>query len=834
MLPLDGAASRLLRAARERAVAGALMLPIRPTPVVAAGTVTGGMAPTEDAPAAEAPPAESRDTSQPVVVNSAPARQAAPVSRVLHRDPVELPLVETEAWQELLLSVRLNGQVVSQGGLFVEDPKDGGLAAQLALVEALRIRVDPDRVITLHGEPYYPLAAIPGATAELDRTALSVDLSVPAAEFIPFALVRDARPRPVPTAGVGGFLDYDLLYQAGSDLEQTADGLLELGAFGPPGTLTTGLRLSDLMQAPAVKRLDTTFTRDLPGRRSTFRLGDSVSYGGAFAAPVRFAGLQYATNFGTDPSFVTFPLPAIGGLTEQQSVVDVLVDNLQRATGSVPPGPFAVENLPVVTGAGEVQLRVTDLLGRERIVTQSYYVSPRLLKEGLHDFAYEAGFERKDYGAESFDYGEPLLAATHRYGVTNRITGEVHGEMQPDQQNVIGGGSVLAGRFGVVSAGAGVGRSKEGAGVLGEFAYEYHGRRFSAGARTRYTSKGFRQAGGDEDTERTDQLNLGFDLLGYGRLGVLLVNRESRDSDEALTSVAATYSMALGPGAVSLRAAQIVDPDPELALTATYSVPLGPRRSASTTLQKRSDDLRARASYRQTRGASDLGLDYRLSAEAGTDFSTAEARFSYQTTRGTADLEVERFDGSNNLRAGVSGSVAVADGQMKLSRRIGRSFGMVSLPGFPDVRVYLDNREVGRTDAAGNLLLPGLRPYEANRVRVEVQDLPLDTSVGAAEIEAVPFERSGVTITFPVARTQQATAMFLDAAGKPLPAGLQLKSADGNVAAWVARDGFTQITGPLATPVNVLSENARTPFECALPSVPEGEILADLGVVACR
>ena len=84
----------------------------------------------------------------------------------------------------------------------------------------------------------------------------------------------------------------------------------------------------------------------------------------------------------------------------------------------------------------------------------------------------------------------------------------------------------------------------------------------------------------------------------------------------------------------------------------------------------------------------------------------------------------------------------------------------MNLPGFPDVRVYLDNREAGRTDSDGRLLLPGLRPYESNRVRVAVDDLPLDAEIGAAEVEAVPFERSGMTIAFPLAHAEQATAVL--------------------------------------------------------------------------
>ena len=97
--------------------------------------------------------------------------------------------------------------------------------------------------------------------------------------------------------------------------------------------------------------------------------------------------MQLASNFATDPNFVTFPLPTIGGLAEWNSVAEVFLNNTLRVSEEVPAGPFEIDNLPVVSGAGEVQLRVTDLLGREQFLTQSYYVSPRLLKAGLSDYS---------------------------------------------------------------------------------------------------------------------------------------------------------------------------------------------------------------------------------------------------------------------------------------------------------------------------------------------------------------------------------------------------------------------------------------------------------------
>jgi outer membrane usher protein len=768
----------------------------------------------------------------PPSFNSAPAKETLPALVPAYRDPVLPPLPDPADWHEILLSVELNGQPVSEGGLFVE-AGDGRLAAQLALVEAWRIRTDLAQVVTFAGEPYYPLDAIQGATWSLDRNGLSLALDVPPAQFAGSTAAAAADPRLPPVPGSGAFFDYDFLLQAGDGLDQGLGGLIELGGFHAGGTGSSGFLLQDLTSDPEAIRLDSTLARDFLGTRTTLRLGDTLATGGALAPPVRMAGIQYATNFATDPAFVTFPLPSIGGLARQQSVVDVFIDNVQREARSVPPGPFALESLPVVTGAGEVQLRVTDLLGREQLITQSYYVSSRLLKPGLHDFGYELGAVRRNYGQESFDYGAGLASATHRYGFSDRFTGEAHGELQYDQQTLALGGSYLMGEWGVVSGGAGVGHSDGGPGVLGQLAYEYDARRFNFGARTRYTSDGYREAGGDEEAARVDQLSLGLDFADYGRAGLLLLNTDGRDTEDA-TTLAATYSLSLGPGSLTFRAAQLFRPDEELALTAIYTIPLGERRSASMELLKRSGDYGSRATFRQTRGASDLGLDYRLAAEAGTRDSSVEARFGYQTAFGAADLAVERYDGDDALRAGINGSVAVVDGELAVSRRIDRAFGLVNLPGFPDVRVYLDNREVGRTDAAGRLLLPGLRPYEGNRVRLEIDDLPLDAEITTAEVEAVPFDRSGMTIAFPLARSGQATAILLDEGGAPLPAGLRLRSADGQVTAWVARDGFTQITGIGPAPVSVAAEVDGMALACTLPAAPTAELLPDLGAVRCR
>jgi len=793
-------------------------------------------------PAVPDAPAEARRRASPpraagptrVVPPTFEPGPVEPPRRILRRDPLEPPL-GPDGWREWVFAVTLNGEEVSKGSLVAEEPGSGRLAFAVAQLRLWRIRVDPAAVVTLQGEPFLPLEALRPRKVELDREALTLALDLPPEAFETYALEEGGpEPGPPPSAGTGAFLDYDLAATVGRGVEDRLDGLVELGLFGEPGVLTTSALLEDLTDGPEVVRLETRFFRDMPERRASLRIGDSLTGGGSFARSVRFGGLQWATNFATDPGFVTFPLPAIGGLAEQPSVVDVFIDNVERSVGRVPSGPFSLPNLPVVTGAGEVQLRVTDLLGRERIVTQPYYVSARNLKAGLQEYSYEAGFERRRYGRASFAYGDALAVATHRFGFTDELTGELHGEAQLDRQALVAGGTLRLGLWGAVTAGAGVSHdSDEGVGLMGQLAYEYQARHWSVGARTRLTSADWSELGGRGGGRRVDQLDLGLDLGVFGRLGLFLAN-EDRERGEDRTLAAASWSLPLGPGALLVSAGQSLRPDRDLAITAIYTLPIGERTTLAAEARARDGRRTARLQARGTRGASDLGLDWRVGAEIGDAPRSYDARLSWQGEKGAIELEAERFDDENRARLGVEGSLAWLDGELRASRRLGQAFGLVDLPGFPNVRVYLDNREAGRTDGEGKLLLPGLRPWEVNRVRLELDDLPLGAGLARTETVAVPRDRTGVRIGFPVDRRRQATAILRTPSGAALPAGLQLASAEGEVTVLVGRDGFAQVTGPLDRPVEVVGELAGRRFLCTLPPAATDELLPDLGMPPCR
>ena len=142
----------------------------------------------------------------------------------------------------------------------------------------------------------------------------------------------------------------------------------------------------ELSDNRSLVRLDTAWTRDFPDRMATLHVGDAISTPAPWGRAVRFGGVQYGTNFSTQPTLVRTPLLAAQGEAVVPSTVDVFVNGQQVASESVPPGPFSIDHLPVLTGAGQLQVVVTDALGREQVTVQPYYSGTALLRRGLNEF----------------------------------------------------------------------------------------------------------------------------------------------------------------------------------------------------------------------------------------------------------------------------------------------------------------------------------------------------------------------------------------------------------------------------------------------------------------
>lgn len=618
---------------------------------------------------------------------------------------------------------------------------------------------------------YYPLHAIEGLSYQIDDR--NQELLIEGGQGIFRNRTFDGLDSSITLLtppSTGGFLNYDVQYYGDHD-DQRVSALLESGIFNSLGIATSSfMRRHDAEQITWV-RLDTTLTRDWPERRESLRIGDAVTRAGAWGRPVRFGGVQWGTNFATQPGFITFPLPTLSGEAVLPSTVDIYINNVLRHRRDVPPGPFEIPGVPVVTGAGEVSLVVQDLLGRETMVTQPYYASPALLRAGLIDYSFELGYVREDFGLRSNNYGRGLAVATYRMGLSDTLTGELRTELLRGQQAAGVVGTYLWPSWGTLVAGFALSRSDErGGGAFTVFGIDRRSRSFSVDLRTQLATADFTQVGLPSDRPTPRQItsaHVGW-AFGPGSITLSYVMQDWRDQDD-IAVASANYNVGLGRFFISFFAIHTRSESENNTIGLTATVPLGKRTSASVHHSRK--DGRVSTLYQVQRNLpAGEGAGFRVLLEGGS-LDRAEAGLAYQGRIGTYTLETSRTQGVTSHRLSVSGGVAVMGGSAFLTRQIRESFGVVRVGDYGDVRIYAENQEIGRTDRHGRLLVPRLLAYQPNLLGIEQADLPIDAEIETLQKKVAPYYRSGVVVDFPVRATDGALLILILEDGTPLPAG---------------------------------------------------------------
>jgi outer membrane usher protein len=121
---------------------------------------------------------------------------------------------------------------------------------------------------------------------------------------------------------------------------------------------------------------------------------------------------------------ITSPLGQSSFFLKQDSVVEVLVNGHTVQTLQMSAGPHQVKDFPLISGANDVVLRITDTAGRVEYINATFMYDPTLLKAGESEFNYAAGVpSMPDPREPIYRYGDgPAVSAFHRWGVTDHLT----------------------------------------------------------------------------------------------------------------------------------------------------------------------------------------------------------------------------------------------------------------------------------------------------------------------------------------------------------------------------------------------------------------------------
>ncbi len=199
------------------------------------------------------------------------------------------------------------------------------------------------------------------------------------------------------------------------------------------------------------------------------------------------------------------------------------------------------------------------------------------------------------------------------------------------------------------------------------------------------------------------------------------------------------------------------------------TVPLGVRSSISGSVGAGTGGANAQVQASQSVvSIGDFG--YQVFGSAGP--TTHEfAQLQYKSPWGLVSGGADRIGSQTAFRAEAQGALAYADGGVFASNTINDAFAVVDTGGTKGIRVLSENREAGRTDSAGRLLVPDLRSFDVNHISLDPTDVPADEALAFDSREVRPQDRSGVVVKFAVHASHGALLKLVDPAGNPIPPG---------------------------------------------------------------
>ncbi|MPZ17795.1 MAG: fimbria/pilus outer membrane usher protein [Luteitalea sp.] len=651
--------------------------------------------------------------------------------------------------------------------------RDGQLRAARADLRAVGLIV-PDET-ELDSEGLISLDALPGLVYRYEPASQRLVLQIPP-DLRPVQRLGYQTPAVVDVRrDPGWLLGYDA-YSRALNGDQTFAVASSLRRFGPAGAIElTGVsRAGD--NAIGYQRLDTRWTYSDPRRLWSWTAGDLISGGLSWSRPVRMAGFQWRRNFATRPDLITLPMPRFSAQTTVPSTVELFVNNIRHFGTEVQDGPFVLDALPRISGAGQASLIVTDALGRVTETTLPLYIDHERLAPGLSDFSVEAGLLRHGFAtADGDDYGDdPVVSGSWRRGLTDAVTLEGHGEAGPGVR-LAGVGAVWSpwSRWGLATASIAV-SDGDPSGNQYTLGYQWYDVRYGLDVLALRRSRGFRDLG----DVRVDSIMAVPSLRAQDRAtfwlavprGSLAVTwlrwRDSDGRDRDTRSLSWTQNLG---ARLSLSASLFDDSEGGRGGGLSLSIPLGDQLHASASVRRSEDRTSLSATLRRS-APYEGGWGWRVEGgdrPGGYAQAAAEVRGRY----GEAWFGVDRTDERTGIFFQGAGSMALMDGQLFLSRRIHDAFAVVSTQAVTDVPIHSENRLFGRTNGDGYLLIPELRGWQRNRLAIDPSNLGPNYRVGAVEQMATPADQSGVLVEFDVTEVNPAIVVLLGPNGEPVPAG---------------------------------------------------------------
>jgi outer membrane usher protein len=680
----------------------------------------------------------------------------------------------------MFLSITLNME--HKGEYMVMMTRTGDFLIKADDLKAMGLKELSGQTTEIDGEAYLSLRSMDEMKFVFDEKKLTLDISAPprllpqkTIDFMPQRQTKVYYPKDNSV-----FLNYGLNYFE----------------TGPRGTHSTGLanelgfRTGELLflsdssytkdqTEEKFARLSSNVTYDRRSELQRITAGDFFASSGDLGSSVNLGGLSFSKIYSIDPYFIKNPYLDFSGVVSVPSQADIYLNGMKIRTEKLSPGEFHLSNLQSYGGPALVEIVIKDPYGREQRLKYSSYYTDILLRKGLHEYSYNAGFLREGLGTQSDQYGDFAYSFFHKYGFTDALMLGFRGEGTRGLYNIGSQGSFLAGNAGVISmAISGSSDELQGDGYAGTVTYGYQGRKINGNFflnefSRQYTTLANRSIPGRAKYDVGTGIGYFSESLGSFSLDL---TASKKYAEREITTARTTYSKNLSRDISVFATFGRTMNDVE---SYDFFIGLNYYSGKDTGFAVRydqSDAAKTETVQVQKNQPAGEGLGYSATvagseASSGGNFSinpSLQYNSRYNIFRGDFNRRYDGDAASDTAQIFVSGAVVYLGNVLGFTRPVTDSFGLVKIGDLEGVRVYNSNQEIGRTNSSGTAFVPNMGSYYDNMISINDKDIPMDYSLSGVAQYVSPPLRSGSCIVFGARRLQYITGMLKMRSGNTL------------------------------------------------------------------
>lgn len=343
--------------------------------------------------------------------------------------------------QQIRLPVVINGQQAAHVPVLLSQSIADTKIPAAPLLDVLRPLLVPEALAAVEKEKtpdeYLSVGALhdAGLEARIDEATLSLVIEIPV-KLKALQVLRVANRQPLaagttaaPSAAVSSYLNMrggiDYLHAA---TPGTPVGTQPLNLAFESGTNVEGNVLQGDMNyvesgGRRFQRGDVSVVHDDTDNAVRYQAGDLAYPVTGFQSFEPLGGITIARNFSLQPYRVVQPAGQQDFVLTNPSRVEVIINGQPAQVLQLPAGRYSLRDFPFTQGANNVQLNVTDSVGRTTVINAPYFFNDNLLLPGESEFSYSVGLPSTEVnGLRQYSSRFPSFSAFHRLGLTDSVT----------------------------------------------------------------------------------------------------------------------------------------------------------------------------------------------------------------------------------------------------------------------------------------------------------------------------------------------------------------------------------------------------------------------------